>query len=183
MQRPLNHMRMFLAADELRSYVENWPKVAAALLMRARHEAMAAPLDLVLQSTWRELLKLPDLPAAQFAQLLEQCREAKHQLLGKSPPDRARITVLGGGSKLIAAQRTAELTREQALQTVVHGFFPEVELSARPHGRRSALTEFGLPFAADPAITRHVAAFLGRQAAVIAVEAPRSPPGARNVCR
>ena len=34
--------------------------------MRARHEAMAAPLDLALQSTWRELLKLPDLPAAQF---------------------------------------------------------------------------------------------------------------------
>jgi len=66
MQRPLNHMRMFLAPDDLRPYVENWPKVAAALLMRARHEAMAAPLDLALQSTWRELLKLPDLPAAQF---------------------------------------------------------------------------------------------------------------------
>jgi hypothetical protein len=66
MQRPLNHMRMFLAPDELRPHVENWPKVAAALLMRARHAAMAAPLDLALQSTWRELLKLPDLPAAQF---------------------------------------------------------------------------------------------------------------------
>jgi len=66
MQRPLNHMRMFLAPDELRPYVENWPKVAAALLMRARHEAMAAPLDLALQSTWRELLKLPDLPVSQF---------------------------------------------------------------------------------------------------------------------
>src|SRR5262245_19918680 len=64
MQRPLNHMRMFLAPDQLRPYVENWPKVAAALLMRARHEAMAAPLDLTLQSTWRELLKLPDLPVA-----------------------------------------------------------------------------------------------------------------------
>jgi len=59
MRRPLNHMRMFLAPDELRPCVENWPKVAAALLMRARHEAMAAPLDLALQSTWRELFKLP----------------------------------------------------------------------------------------------------------------------------
>lgn len=66
MRQPLNHMRMFLAPDELRPYVENWPKVAAALLMRARHEAMAAPLDVALQSTWRELLKLPDLPAARF---------------------------------------------------------------------------------------------------------------------
>jgi hypothetical protein len=57
---------MFLAPDELRPFVENWPKVAAALLTRARHEAMAAPLDLALQSTWRELLKLPDLPVPQF---------------------------------------------------------------------------------------------------------------------
>ncbi|MGL4556418.1 MAG: helix-turn-helix domain-containing protein, partial [Afipia sp.] len=32
MKRPLNHMRMFLAPDELRPFVENWPNVAAALL-------------------------------------------------------------------------------------------------------------------------------------------------------
>ena len=62
MQRPLNHMRMFLSPDELRPYVENWSNLAAALLARARHEAMAAPLDLALQSTWRKLLKLPDIP-------------------------------------------------------------------------------------------------------------------------
>jgi hypothetical protein len=58
--RPLNHMRMFLAPDELRPFVENWPNLAAALMVRARHEAMAAPLDLALQSTWRELMRLPD---------------------------------------------------------------------------------------------------------------------------
>ena len=46
MKRPLNHMKMFLSPDELRPFVENWPSVAAALLVRARHEAMAAPLDL-----------------------------------------------------------------------------------------------------------------------------------------
>ncbi|MCA1387500.1 MULTISPECIES: helix-turn-helix domain-containing protein [Bradyrhizobium] len=64
MQRPLNHMRMFLAADELKPFVENWSIVAAALLARARHEAMAAPLDEALQSTWRELMRLPQLPEA-----------------------------------------------------------------------------------------------------------------------
>lgn len=63
MRRPLNHMRMFLASNELKPFVENWPAVAAALLARARHEAMAAPLDEVLQSTWRELTRLPELPA------------------------------------------------------------------------------------------------------------------------
>ena len=63
MTRPLNHMRLFLAADELRPFVENWPGVAAALMVRARHEAMTAPLDTALQATWRELLKLPDVTA------------------------------------------------------------------------------------------------------------------------
>jgi transcriptional regulator with XRE-family HTH domain len=65
-QRPLNHMRMFLAPSELKPFVENWPAVAAALLSRARHEAMAAPLDEALQSTWRELTRLPELPLAQI---------------------------------------------------------------------------------------------------------------------
>jgi transcriptional regulator with XRE-family HTH domain len=66
MTRPLNHMKMFLAPDQLRPFVENWADVAAALMVRARHEAMAAPLDLALQSTWRELTKLPDVAAPQL---------------------------------------------------------------------------------------------------------------------
>ncbi|HEV7408333.1 MAG TPA: helix-turn-helix transcriptional regulator [Bradyrhizobium sp.] len=66
MTRPLNHMKMFLCPDELRPFVENWGSVAAALMVRARHEAMAAPLDLALQSTWRELTKLPDVAAPQL---------------------------------------------------------------------------------------------------------------------
>jgi transcriptional regulator with XRE-family HTH domain len=66
MTRPLNHMKMFLAPDELRPFVENWPDLAAALMVRARHEAMAAPLDLALQSTWRELTKLPGVAAPQL---------------------------------------------------------------------------------------------------------------------
>ena len=40
-----------------------WPR---ALMVRARHEAMAAPLDLALQSTWRELTKLPDVATPQL---------------------------------------------------------------------------------------------------------------------
>ena len=66
MKRPLNHMRMFLAPDELRPFVVDWVGLAAALLARARHEAMAAPLDLQLQATWRELLALPDVAVPQL---------------------------------------------------------------------------------------------------------------------
>ena len=64
LERPLNHMRLFLAPDELRPFVEDWPRLAGALMMRARHEAMSAPLDAPLQATWRELGRLPDLPTA-----------------------------------------------------------------------------------------------------------------------
>jgi transcriptional regulator with XRE-family HTH domain len=66
MRHPVNHMRMFLAENELRPFIEDWPSVASALLARARHEAMAAPLDQALQSTWHELTKLSGLPAALF---------------------------------------------------------------------------------------------------------------------
>ena len=77
MTRPLNHMRMFLAPDELRPFVVDWPDVAAALMARARHEAMAAPLDLALQSTWRELLKLPDVAAPSSTKAKRRVRCAR----------------------------------------------------------------------------------------------------------
>jgi len=66
MKHSLNHMRMFLAPDELRPFVVDWPALAAALMARARHEAMAAPLDRELQATWRELLALPDVAVPQL---------------------------------------------------------------------------------------------------------------------
>jgi len=58
--RPINHMKLFLAPDDLRPHVEDWSRLAAALMARARHEAMAAPLDAPLQATWRELSRYPD---------------------------------------------------------------------------------------------------------------------------
>jgi hypothetical protein len=47
---------------------------------------------------------------------------------------------------------------------LVEGFFPEVGISDHPRAaRRSALTQKGLPYAQDPAVSRHLAAFLSRQ--------------------
>jgi hypothetical protein len=67
----------------------------------------------------------------------------------------------------------AELTREELVGTLVDGFFPRVEASARPLApRRTGLTTLGLPYAADPAITRHLAAFLGRHRAALGDAAP-----------
>jgi len=48
----------------------------------------------------------------------------------------------------------------------VDGFFPKVAIDERPHGRRSGIVEFGLPYAPDAAVTRHLAAFLAHHARV-----------------
>jgi molecular chaperone DnaK (HSP70) len=105
------------------------------------------------------------LSAASLSQLVERCRAAKEQLLGPQAPDSASITLLGAGSKLIGGARTAQLTRDEVEQIIVDGFFPAVASSERPGRPRGAIVEFGLPYATDAAVTRHIAAFLSRFAA------------------
>jgi hypothetical protein len=68
------------------------------------------------------------------------------------------------GSKLIGGSIRTELTRAEVTTFILDGFFPKVEAAARPAVRtRAGLTQLGLPYAQDAAITRHLAAFLGRQ--------------------
>jgi molecular chaperone DnaK (HSP70) len=114
------------------------------------------------------------LPSARFTQLLEQCRSAKERLLSREPPDGVRVTVLGAGSRLVESALSTELEREATLERLVEGFFPVVGLDARPQRRASAILEFGLPYVADAAVTRHVAAFIARHQSV-AKEAVRGP--------
>lgn len=102
------------------------------------------------------------LPTARFAQLVQRCRIAKEQLLAQNAPDQLSITLLGGGSKLLARTQSAILTRAQVQQSVVEGFLPQVQLSDTPGKRQGALRGFGLPYPADAAISRHLAQFLAR---------------------
>ena len=95
--------------------------------------------------------------------LVHACRGAKEKLLGDKPPKSVPISILGRGSKLIGGTMKAELTREQAEAMLVDGFFPTVGADAKAERRRAAgLREMGLPYAHDPAVTRHLAEFLGR---------------------
>jgi hypothetical protein len=73
------------------------------------------------------------------------------------------------GSKLIGGSIRTELTRAELTQILLEGFFPQVDASARPVSRtRAGLTQLGLPYAQDAAVTRHLAAFLGRQVNALA---------------
>jgi molecular chaperone DnaK (HSP70) len=107
--------------------------------------------------------------AWQLRALTYACRSAKETLLGATDMDAVPLVVPSRGSKLIGGSIRTELTRDELSQTILEGFFPEVDVSARPLNRpRSGLTRLGLPYAQDAGITRHLAAFLSRQVAALA---------------
>lgn len=110
------------------------------------------------------------LSAGRLAQLTERCRTAKEQLLAPDAPEQVTVTLLGSGSRLIGASRSATITREDVRQIVLDGFFPPNEAQEPAKRARSGIVEFGLPYASDPAVTRHLAGFL-RQHAQAAREA------------
>lgn len=103
---------------------------------------------------------LPRLSAADFSQLIEQCRIAKERLLAEDSPGQMNITLLGGGSKLIGGSRSSFLTQEEVRHVTLDGFFPLTGLNDLPDKKRSGMVEFGLPYAAEPAVSKHIAAFL-----------------------
>ncbi|WP_145649287.1 Hsp70 family protein [Pseudoduganella lurida] len=104
------------------------------------------------------------LDAWQLRALTYGCRAAKEHLLADASAETWPIVVPSRGSKLIGGSIRTELTRDEVTTFITDGFFPKVEATARPAVRtRAGLTQLGLPYAQDAAITRHLAAFLGRQ--------------------
>ncbi|AMV36952.1 Hsp70 family protein [Planctomyces sp. SH-PL62] len=105
------------------------------------------------------------LDAVQRVALGHACRGAKEVLFADPKKKAAPVSILGRGSRVIGGSIKAELDRETLNRTLVDGFLPSCEATDQPErGRRVGLAEIGLPYAADPAITRHLARFLGRQA-------------------
>jgi hypothetical protein len=87
------------------------------------------------------------LDAMQLHTLWQQCRLAKERLLAKDNKKREEtVTILGRGTGLVGGTIKTKLAAE------------DVER------RRMGLAEIGLPYAADAAITRHLARFLRQQA-------------------
>lgn len=102
--------------------------------------------------------------------LRRRCSEAKERLLADNGPDRVAITVLGSGRGVVGGAMTTNLTREDAL-AVLNEFLPMVPRDERPQRHlRRGLRELGLPYESDPAVTRHLAAFLARAARMTAHE-------------
>ncbi|GIX03017.1 MAG: molecular chaperone DnaK [Planctomycetaceae bacterium] len=104
------------------------------------------------------------LDARSWGMLVRQCRQFKELMLGKAPPDTWTLSISGEGSRLIGRSRQVEVRREEVQRLLLEGFFPLVPLDARPETGTSGFAEFGLPYARDAAITRHLAWFLVRHA-------------------
>lgn len=119
----------------------------------------------------------------QLQALMHGCRTAKEQLLADANLDRVPVVVPSRSSKLIGGTLKSELTRDQVTLTLMDGFFPAIEASARPQSRtRAALTKLGLPYAQDAGITRHLAAFLARQLdAGVALKGIEPPEGSQFI--
>ncbi|EJG0326580.1 Hsp70 family protein [Vibrio parahaemolyticus] len=100
------------------------------------------------------------LTAASLTKLIQQTRKAKENLLSTSAPDEVKITMLGSGSKLLRGTKSIALSKQEVHQIALDGFFPLSDFSEVPDKRRSAVVEFGLPYVADPAVSKHVAEFL-----------------------
>ena len=104
------------------------------------------------------------LDAWQMRTLTHACRAAKESLLSDATLEAVPLVIAGRGSKLVGGAIRSELTRAELTATLLEGFFPAAAISDRPQGRgRAGLTQLGLPYAQDAAITRHLAAFLTRQ--------------------
>jgi len=102
----------------------------------------------------------------QMQALWNNCRIAKEKLLHPdSTAQEQPVTILGKGTGLVGGTIKASLLRDDIDRVIGEGFLPAVGSNDMPAAqRRVGLQELGLPYAADPAITRHMARFLRQQA-------------------
>ena len=116
------------------------------------------------------------LDANRMGALVQSCRQAKEVLLDHPDvaPETFRVALPGRGTKLVGGAKTHEFSRTDVEAAVLDGFVPTVRSDAHPNRARSGLSAWGLPYASDPGITRHIAAFLGRHSG----DEGASPPNA-----
>lgn len=98
----------------------------------------------------------------QWDHLVAACRDVKERALSGVTASDAQFTVAlpSRGSGLIAGAQSASLSREEVERLVLDGFFPACDAGSRPYRAQAGLRDWGLPYAADSAVTRHLADFL-----------------------
>jgi molecular chaperone DnaK (HSP70) len=120
--------------------------LALAYALRAKLEATGKTLD-----SW------------QFMALVHAASKAKIILFEDGALAQAPIAVPSRGSSLLARTVSTTLDREMLEQVVLDGFFARTSIGDVPRETRTGgLQEFGLPYASDPVVSKHIARFLRR---------------------
>jgi molecular chaperone DnaK (HSP70) len=139
-------------------------------------------MDLSLARTIESRLRGPNqrqLDSKTWHQLWHRCRQAKEVLLLPGVKDSGKgsfeINLIGSGGNVIGGMLKATLTAENVEEQILEGFFPFVSPGDLPEaGRRRGLTEWGLPYVQDPAVTRHLASFWRRFVPLLEKETGRA---------
>lgn len=102
------------------------------------------------------------LSGSQWQDLVARCRDLKETCLAAEggPHEEFPVTLPGRGSGLFAGTLSAKISRAEVMAILLDGFYPECAADALPTEANAALREWGLPYAADSAITRYLATFL-----------------------
>ncbi len=122
-------------------------------------------MDLALAYTLQAQLEAAkkSIDSWQFLALIHGARNAKVSLFTDLSLEHASIAVPSRGSSLLAKTVSTKLDRATLEQVVLDGFFPLTKVTDLPRESRStALQEFGLPYAPDPVVSKHLARFLTR---------------------
>ncbi len=118
-------------------------------------------VDLALAHHLEAELGQSNLSLRQRQALRRQCCAAKEQLLSDAALSELPIRLLGSGRSLVGGTISMALTRDDVMTTLLDGFLPQTAWNDYPdRERRVGLRELGLPYASEPAITKHLAHFL-----------------------
>ncbi len=123
-------------------------------------------MDLTLAYIARQKLEESKKKVSQWQtiQLSHQCRKAKELLLADESKESVPVVVSGRGSSVIAGSLKTTIDRKDVEEVLVDGFFPDCSMTDEPQEETgSGVREISLMYAADPAITRHLAKFLRSQ--------------------
>ena len=113
----------------------------------------------------RRVTKGGRLDAQRWHMLCHLCRMAKEELFADANQDHITLSLAGRGSAIVGGTLTDHLTRDEVESVVLNGFFPRLDSGCLPRrGARTGLQEFGLPYASEPEIPRHLALFLRQHA-------------------
>ncbi len=129
-------------------------------------------MDLALAKAMEAKLPGGKVDAAQFGALVQACRAAKEAMLGPKPPATFPVTVVGRGRSVVGGTISVPVTAADVTGALFDGFFPFVPFDAEPgRANRAGLQEMGLPYVADAAVTRHLAAFARQHVGAAPIDA------------